>query len=212
MTEQTDLSLLDRKQILLKAAEELFAKNGFDGTSIRLISKELGMNSAMVSYYFGSKEALYLQIFRNRLIEITDEIRVFDNRDLDPARKLETYLKSYIHRISSDQNFHRLLYNQLATRQHPKVISLVSEARKEIFSFLLKLVKNGILTGHFTRIDEEIFALNILSFIPSVFTGTLSALIHLDRPVRDDITGRIVDHIMSIVIPARLHLKPLNND
>jgi AcrR family transcriptional regulator len=38
MTENTDQLLLDHKQTLLKAAEELFALHGFDGTSIRSIA------------------------------------------------------------------------------------------------------------------------------------------------------------------------------
>ena len=207
MAGQTDHSVQDSKQTLLKGAEELFAKHGFDGTSIRLIAKELGVNSGMISYYFGSKEALYLQIFRNRLLEIADEISRFDQLDLDPGKKLEAYLLVYIKRISSNQSFHRLLYNQLATRRHPAVISMVSEARVQIYHFLLKIVKSGIHTGHFKAIDEEIFSLNILSFIPSVFTGNLATLIHLNEPIREDIAGRMIDYIMLTVIPEQYQLQ-----
>jgi AcrR family transcriptional regulator len=207
MTGQTDHSLQDSKQILLKGAEELFARHGFDGTSIRLIGKELGVNSSMISYYFGSKEALYLQIFSSRLLEIADEISRFDQRDLEPGKKLEAYLLVYIKRISSNQSFHRLLYNQLATRRNPAVISMVSEARVQIYQFLLKIIRNGIHTGHFKAIDEEIFALNILSFIPSVFTGNLASLMHLNEPIREDITGRMIDYILLMIIPEKLQLK-----
>jgi TetR/AcrR family transcriptional regulator len=208
MTQQTDHSLQDSKQILLKGAEELFAKHGFDGTSIRLIAKELGVNSSMTSYYFGSKEALYLQIFKNRLIEITAEINMFDQHELDSESKLRGYLLLYIKRISSNESFHRLLYNQLATRHHPAVIAMVTEARVQIYRFLLKIIHSGIQTGQFKSIDAEIFALNILSFIPSVFTGNLSSLMHLTEPVRDDITGRMINHILLMAIPEKL---PLNN-
>ena len=47
------------KQIqILEVAEKLFAENGYDGTSIRHISKKAGINIAMISYYFGSKDKL----------------------------------------------------------------------------------------------------------------------------------------------------------
>jgi TetR/AcrR family transcriptional regulator len=211
MPGQTVHSLQDSKQLLLKGAEELFARHGYHGTSIRLIGKELGMNSGMISYYFGSKEALYLQIFSNRLIEIAEEISRFEQLDLDPGKKLEAYLQVYIKRISSNQSFHRLLYNQLATRRHPAVISMVSEARVQIYQFMLKLIKSGIQTGHFKPIDEEIFALNILSFIPSVFTGNLASLMHLDEPVREDFAGRMIDYIMLTVIPEQHQLQKSAN-
>jgi AcrR family transcriptional regulator len=211
MTEHKDYSLQNRRQTLLRAAEDLFAKYGFDGTSIRMISKELGINSAMISYYFGSKEALYLQIFRNRLTEIANEISRFNQLDLGPVEKLEAYLTVYIRRISSNKSFHRLLYNQLATGQYPAVISMVSEARAQIYSFLLKIIKDGIQSGHFNVIDAEIFALNILSFIPSVFTANLISLIHLGEPRRDDYARRMIDHIMLIVIPSGVQSKQLCN-
>ncbi|MBS7565478.1 TetR/AcrR family transcriptional regulator [Mucilaginibacter sp. Bleaf8] len=207
MAGQANHSSQDSKQLLLKGAEELFARHGFDGTSIRLIAKELNINSGMISYYFGSKEALYLEIFKNRLIEITAEINGFDQLDLDAEQKLRGYLQLYINRISSNKNFHRLLYNQLATRRHPAVIAMVTEARVQIYQFLLKIIQSGIDTRHFKAIDAEILALNILSFIPSVFTGNLSSLMHLNGPVRDDLTSRMIDHILLMVIPDKLQLK-----
>ena len=49
----------EKKEKLLRAATELFARNGYDGVSIREISEAAGVNSAMISYYFGGKRGLY---------------------------------------------------------------------------------------------------------------------------------------------------------
>lgn len=43
---------------ILDAAERLFARHGFDGTSVREITREAGVNVAAVHYHFGSKEAV----------------------------------------------------------------------------------------------------------------------------------------------------------
>ena len=50
----------DKQIQILQVAEKLFAEKGFDGTSIRAISKLAKINIAMVSYYFGSKEKMLL--------------------------------------------------------------------------------------------------------------------------------------------------------
>jgi len=57
----------NEKQIqIIEAAEKLFSENGFDGTSVRDIAEEAGVNLAMISYYFGSKEKLMESIFKHR--------------------------------------------------------------------------------------------------------------------------------------------------
>src|ERR687896_950954 len=52
---------------ILDAAEELFMQHGFEGTSMRLLTAEAGVNLAAVNYHFGSKHALIEAVFRRRL-------------------------------------------------------------------------------------------------------------------------------------------------
>jgi len=61
------MSQADTKQRILDAAEELFARNGFHGTSLRTITGKAGVNLAAVNYHFGSKEALIEAVFERRL-------------------------------------------------------------------------------------------------------------------------------------------------
>ena len=51
--------MLDKRDQILEAAEELFAQKGFEGTSVRDLAKKAKVNVAMISYYFGSKEKLF---------------------------------------------------------------------------------------------------------------------------------------------------------
>jgi AcrR family transcriptional regulator len=46
----------DKQIHILQVAETLFAEHGFDGTSIRTISREAKINIAIVSYYFDPKK------------------------------------------------------------------------------------------------------------------------------------------------------------
>lgn len=48
----------DTRERILDAAEHLFAERGFDGTSIRDVTADAGVNLAAVHYHFGSKEDL----------------------------------------------------------------------------------------------------------------------------------------------------------
>ena len=55
------------KARILEAATALFARKGFDGTSIREICKAAGVNICMISYYWGGKQELYNGIIENLL-------------------------------------------------------------------------------------------------------------------------------------------------
>jgi TetR/AcrR family transcriptional regulator len=197
MTKTINNSLEDRKKAILTIAEEVFAEYSFAGATIRLITKRSGISSAMISYYFGSKEALYFDIFKLRLGEMSDEISRFEKLELDPSEKLEAYLAAHIKRVAANQNFHRLLCNELVAVQHPDIIAQVSDARKLIYNFLLKTIGNGISKGCFKRIDEQIFVLDILALIRSVFTDHLNTGIHLCKSPQEDLTRRIVAYLMS---------------
>ena len=58
---------LDTRERILDAAERLFMQSGYEGTSMRMITGEAGVNLAAVNYHFGSKEALLREVFRRRL-------------------------------------------------------------------------------------------------------------------------------------------------
>lgn len=55
----------EMKMRILLAAKKLFAKQGFDGTSVRQICEEAGANVSLVSYYFGGKENVFRALFEN---------------------------------------------------------------------------------------------------------------------------------------------------
>lgn len=55
------------KDRILEAAERLFARDGFDATSLRAITAEAKVNLAAVNYHFQSKEALVQAVIGRRL-------------------------------------------------------------------------------------------------------------------------------------------------
>src|SRR5687768_8006525 len=58
----TESSGSDRRQEILDAAQALFAKRGFQGTSMRDIADAVGILGGSLYHHFQSKEAMYLEI------------------------------------------------------------------------------------------------------------------------------------------------------
>jgi AcrR family transcriptional regulator len=49
----------DTRERILLCARELFARNGFDRTSVRSIASAAGVDGALVHHYFGTKQQLF---------------------------------------------------------------------------------------------------------------------------------------------------------
>src|ERR687885_1583788 len=50
------------KDAILDAARELFGARGYDGTTIRGIATQAGVDPALVHHFFGSKDDLFLTV------------------------------------------------------------------------------------------------------------------------------------------------------
>jgi AcrR family transcriptional regulator len=60
------------RQALLDHATDVFAENGFDGASVRQITRRATVNLAAINYHFGGKEALYREVLRLAVAAISD--------------------------------------------------------------------------------------------------------------------------------------------
>lgn len=67
----------DTKLKIMEAAFELFGIHGFEGTSIREISKKSEVNLAAINYHFQSKEKLFWEIMASIYVELDLEIKGF---------------------------------------------------------------------------------------------------------------------------------------
>ena len=86
---------LDTKTRILNAAEKLFGQNGFDGTSLRDITTEAGVNLAAVNYHFQSKESLIDALIDRRLGPINQK-RMEMLEAAGPSPTLEQVVRAFL--------------------------------------------------------------------------------------------------------------------
>lgn len=92
--------------LILDAAEELFAQQGFDATSIRAVTRHAGMNPAAVHYHFGSKEVLLRALLERRIAPLNEERlllleHVLRDDEPDLERLLDAYLRPVLRHTSA---------------------------------------------------------------------------------------------------------------
>ena len=103
---------VDTRERILDAAERLFMAHGYEGTSMRQITGEAGVNLAAVNYHFGSKESLMQEVFRRRLDWLNEErMRVLDAFEKDaggsalkPSQIVDGFFGTLLRLADDDQH------------------------------------------------------------------------------------------------------------
>jgi len=78
----------DIRQQIMDSAVDLFANQGYAATPVREIADRVGVNPAMIHYYFGSKEALLHAAMEQLLEPLADAVAVMQKRREAPVREI----------------------------------------------------------------------------------------------------------------------------
>lgn len=92
---------------ILKAAVELFARKGFDGTRIAEIAEASNLPKANVYYYFATKEEIYTRLIE-RVLDGWDKALEHITADADPRAALSAYIAAkleYSHQHAQESRF-----------------------------------------------------------------------------------------------------------
>lgn len=153
----------EKQTQILKTAERLFSIKGFDGTSVRDIADEAGVNIAMISYYFGSKEKLMEALFQHRSNDINLQVEnLLQNDDLTPLQKMESLVDTYIERVMQKQPFFKIMMCEQVINKNPIIITLIHDLKKRNTEAIGKLIKDGQQKGAFKKNIDVLLLMNSL--------------------------------------------------
>jgi AcrR family transcriptional regulator len=145
-------NLSSKQSQLLETAETLFSRKGFDGTSVRDIAEAAGINTAMISYYFGSKEKLMEEIFERKSMNIREKVDLLLKEDsLDPLEKMYSLVDEYIDRIMERKRFHRILLCEQIINQNPLIIQMMERMKTRNAECINDLIRLGQKKGMFKK-------------------------------------------------------------
>ena len=131
---------------ILQAATKLFAQENFSAVSIKQIATASGVNSALISYYFGGKKNLYQEVLyteADKFLMLQDKIRA---QMESPLQKLRSYVDSIAEmQLKQPYNMH-LIYRELLSPQ-PMFENYVKNRLYKIHQFMAELVNEAIACG-----------------------------------------------------------------
>ena len=138
------------KQIkILDVAEELIAKKGFDGTSVRDICSKANINVAMISYYFGSKEKMMSYLYQYRVQRTKESFSEFAEtiKEGKPEMQMKEIVNYVISLLFKYSYFHGFVTQEMRSLDNVKDDLL--EFYQTCVIRIEEIVKRGIVSGVF---------------------------------------------------------------
>lgn len=102
----------ENRKVILQAALEVFACDGFRGATVDAIAKAAGMSKPNLLYYFPSKEHIYRTVLEGLLEDWLEPLRALD-ADGDPIREIAAYMELKIELARDFPTESRLFANEI---------------------------------------------------------------------------------------------------
>ncbi|CAH1210958.1 hypothetical protein PAECIP111891_03643 [Paenibacillus allorhizoplanae] len=182
----------DMKMKILLAAKKLFAQHGYDATSVRQICEEAGANVALVSYYFGGKESVFHEIFKQFFpaIKLTEFYEVED-----PLAGIQQVIREVVKIRNEDPQLISLIQMEIITitPRVDKMRELVFPLWKKVRDLLDKGRQEGLY--EFEGLDSTLmFVLGAMFFYKQ--REFFEPMFTEERPDMETLIGQTTAFIM----------------
>ena len=197
----------NRAQILAAAIAE-FASRGFKGASMDAIAARTNTTRALINYYFGSKEKLYLAVLEHVYAEIREAERHLDLEHLPPVEAIRRIVEFTYNYYVEHEYFVRLVVaeNQ-AKGRHMKRFPALRTINRPIVDMLGAVIVRGQADGTFRPDADPIdvhMAIAALGMFNVTNQYTFGALFQRAMGAKGDVPQRrrmVADMVLSWLRP-----------
>lgn len=143
----------DRRDSILAAARQAFARNGFEGTSIADIARAAGVSDGLVYRYFSSKRDLLNAVLTAFYERTMLDLEAIAAREAPFEQRLHDIIHRHIEAFIVDTDACRLFISEVRTAADYQG-SPVQQLNRRYTSILVRIIESGIASGE-VRPDIE---------------------------------------------------------
>jgi AcrR family transcriptional regulator len=130
----------NRKPAVLGAAAKLFAKHGFDGTSMRQVADLTKVQVASLYYHFPSKAEILVAVYQESARQMIERVEAAIVGETDPWKRLELACCAHVSALLSGFDFIHVVFGESPRRHKPEIRSRLIEERDAYEAVFRKLI------------------------------------------------------------------------
>lgn len=173
---------MSTEEKIKEAAKKIFIKRGYAGARMNDIAEELGMNKALLHYYYRSKEKLFEVIFFEVFDTLLPKLKAAVTASQPLREKIQSFISTYIDAIASNPYVPMFILHELSQNPDRFVEKLKQrQAFPEIGHFILEVMQE-MESNSIQRYHPFHFLMNIISMcaFPFVARPMLQAVSGMD--------------------------------
>jgi len=103
----------DKRQSILDQAAALFARKGFEGSTMIEVAQACGASKSHLYHYFARKEDLLFEIVRVHITAQLAELETVVTQALPAEERFNRYVETFVARGANSRNEHLVLMNDI---------------------------------------------------------------------------------------------------
>lgn len=179
---------------IVRAAIDEFAARGFKGASMDAIADRTATTRALINYYFGSKEKVYLEVLEHVYSEIRHAEGLLDLDHLEPTAAIRRIVEFTFTYYLEHEGFVRLVVAENQARgRHFRKSKTMRSLNRPIIETLARVLARGQADGSF-RADanavEVHMAIAALGLFNVTNQYTFGAIFQIHMGAKGDVLRR----------------------
>ncbi len=159
--------LVDKKELILKAAMKVFSEKGFHEASVDDVANLAGVGKGTVYRNFPSKQDLFLALIEWGFNSLISEIVAKTKNIEDFLKKIEIAIETYLVFFEHKRNFYRVLIQERSIFRE----KIERQFKKKYLAHLYLLedyFKRGMKAGVFKKLDSQSASIALVGLINSL--------------------------------------------
>lgn len=194
------------REVLLNSACALMTDRSTIEISLSDIAKHSGLNSALVKYYFGTKQGMMLALVEDVLSRGIGRLEELIEMDMSATEKLKLHVKAIITIYFRFPFINRLLHYLFS--DPVTAAEVATKVSKPLAETQRHLLEQGIATGEFKPVDPMMFYFIILGACDHLFFGqhimrVAFGIENIDDAMRRRYTKTLLDMVLSGILETK---------
>lgn len=171
---------LDKRQLILEAAADIFAASGFHQATIEQIAEAAGVGKGTVYLYFKSKQGLFDALLLESLRRVLQQTKAVVEAPVDPIERIRRLVHLHLQILQRNQPLMQMIMREFSPGKLESLRPDLSQYMADLLGLYILLLEEGMASGYLRQHNPQVIALAFLGAVNQVGANLIHGRLPID--------------------------------